>query len=158
MSPSPDKRFLSHGLLLACMVGSLMYLASNAAAVPRLVKYVQVTVPQGSLDLGSTARIGENDCTGELKVHVSANCAHTGLIISATPLKNPAGETIPPERLLVRRPVTGEYVPFTHAVSVTGPMNPGVVDVVLKFRLITTLAESAGVYSGTLTVTCAELP
>lgn len=77
---------------------------------------------------------------------------------SATPLNRSGGGVIPLERFFVRIPATGQYVAMTVPVVITGPMMPGVFDVVLKFRVETRLENPPGTYTGTVTLTCATGP
>ncbi|MGB2937904.1 MAG: hypothetical protein WBD05_06865, partial [Phycisphaerae bacterium] len=79
---------------------------------------------------------------------------HGGIIAAATPLKLSEGIEIPLERFFVKIPATGLFVPMVQPVLIAGPMNPGVFDLVLKFRLETILLEDpAGNYTGTITFT-----
>jgi hypothetical protein len=75
-----------------------------------------------------------------------------------TALTRAGGGSIGPERVFVKLPTSGKYMPMTGPVNVTGPMNPGVVDVILKFRVQTALADAPGDYAGTITITCALAP
>jgi len=133
-------------------------LAGPAHALPRVERYVNVTVTPATLDLGSVPQPGTYDSASELKVHVTANCVHGGVVASVTALERAGGGTIGPERVFVKLPATDNYVAMTNPVAVTGPMNPGVFDVVLKFRVETTWADDPGEYTGTLTITCAGAP
>jgi hypothetical protein len=117
-----------------------------------------MNVTPDRLDLGSVPQAGAYDSPAELKVHVTANCVHAGVVASLTPLDRAEGGRIGPERVFVRLPRTGNYMPMTNPVAITGPMNPGVFDVILKFRVETTMADGPGDYAGTITITCAAAP
>ena len=143
------------------MLGALAVLtvaATDVHTAPIIQRYVNMTVTPDKLDLGSVPQPGTYDSPSELKVHVTANCVHVGVVASATALTRAGGGSIGPERVFVKRPSTGSYVPMTGPVNITGPMNPGVVDVLLKFRVQTTLADAPGDYAGTITITCAAAP
>jgi len=147
------------GLVAVSAVAALALCAGTAHAIPKVERYISVTVTPATLDLGSVPQPGLYDSASELKVHVTANCVHGGIAASVTALERAGGGgSIGPERVFVRLPATGVYVPMTNPVVVTGPMNPGVFDVVLMFRVETTWADNAGEYTGTLTITCAGAP
>jgi len=140
-------------------VAAAAVLAGPAHAIPKVERYVSVTVTPATLDLGSVPQPGLYDSPSELKAHVTANCVHGGVVASMTALERAGGGgSIGPERIFLKLPATGVYVAMTDPVAVTGPMNPGVFDVVLMFRLQTTLADPAGEYAGTLTITCSAAP
>ena len=138
-------------------VAAAAVLAGTAHAIPKVERYVSVTVTPATLDLGSVPQPGTYDSASELKVHVTANCVHGGVMASVTALARTGGGSIGPERIFLKLPA-GNYVPMTNPVAVTGPMNPGVFDVILKFRVETTLEDVPGEYTGTLTITCAGAP
>jgi hypothetical protein len=145
-------------LAWAGLAALLLALAADAWAGPVIQRYVNFSVSPSTLDLGSVPGPGNYDSPAALTVHVTANCVHGGIVASVTALQMAGGGTIGPERVFVRLPATGVYVPMTAAVAVTPTMNPGVFDVVLKFRLETTMADAAGDYTGTMTITLAPLP
>jgi len=143
------------GLIAVAVAAAL---AGPAEALPKVERYVSVTVTPATLDLGSVPQPGTYDSASELKAHVTANCVHGGVVASMTALTRAGGGTIGLERIFLKLPATGVYVPMTAPVVVTGPMNPGVFDVVIKFRVETLLADVPGEYTGTLTITCAGAP
>lgn len=149
-----------HRLLcvLAASAAVLLAAAEKAEAVPRVERYVNFSVTPTSLDLGSVPQPGVYNSPAELKVHVTANCVHGGVVASATPLTRAGGGSIGTDRVFIKLPGTGNYMPMIAPVPVTGPMNPGVFDVILKFRVETTLADVAGEYAGTITITCSAAP
>ncbi len=133
--------------------------AGPAHAQPRIQPYVVVEVTPDELDLGSVPEPGLYQSDAELTVRVAANVGHGGLPASMTPLEREGGDgVIGPDRILVKRPGEGDYVPMTDPVVLTGPMRPGVVDIALKFRVQTTWNDLAGEYRGILTITCAGAP
>ncbi|MGB2975718.1 MAG: hypothetical protein WBD18_06745 [Phycisphaerae bacterium] len=146
------------GLVAVAVAAVLALWAETAHAIPKVERYVNVSVTPATLDLGSVPQPGTYDSPSELKAHVTANCTHGGVVASMTALTRAGGGTIGLERIFLKLPATGNYVAMTNPVAVTGPMNPGVFDVVLKFRVETTLEEIPGEYTGTLTITCAGAP
>lgn len=158
LSPPRSQSFLKTCCLLATLTALAVLLCGPAQALPRIEKIVTVTATPAALNLGTTAGVGQYDSAAELKVHVAANCLHGGIIASVTPLTRSAGSVIGPERVFVRLPLTGAYVPMTHPLDLTGPMNPGVFDVILKFRVETTWGDDPGQYAGTMTITCSVAP
>lgn len=139
--------------MLAAVAGVLACTVEQAQALPRLERYVEVSVNPEELDLGSVLQPGTYDSPTELTVHVAANCNHGGVTLSATSLKRTGGGEIPLERFFVKLPTTGVFVPMTAPILLTGPMVPGVFDVMLKFRLKTLMQDPAGKYTGTITLT-----
>ncbi|MFW6155457.1 MAG: hypothetical protein ACOC95_09590 [Planctomycetota bacterium] len=133
--------------------------AGPVHAQPRVQPYVVLDVTPESLDLGDVAQPGLYQSQAELNIRVAANVAHGGLTASMTPLEREGGAgTIGPDRILVKRPGEGNYVPMTDPVILTGPMRPGVVDIPLTFRVQTTWVDRPGEYRGTLTITCVVAP
>ncbi|MEI7836445.1 MAG: hypothetical protein WCK05_08530 [Planctomycetota bacterium] len=130
---------------------------ADAHAAPVIQKYINMSVSPTTLDLGSVPAPGAYDSPSELKVHVTANCVHGGVVASVTPLTRAEGGAIDGNRIFIKLPGMN-YRPMTSAVPVTGPMNPGVFDIILKFRVDTTLADAPGDYTGTITITLVTAP
>ncbi len=119
-----------------------------------ITPFAHISVSADSLDLGTVPRPGVFDSPAKLIVHVAANIPHNGvMILMADPLEGPGGVKIPLNRTWVKLPAGGQLVDLTDQVAVTGPMNPGVFDVPLKFRVETDFGNPPGTYSGTLVVT-----
>lgn len=155
----PGRRLQAGFWAVLGALGVLALAATDANAAPVIQRYVNFSVTPDKLDLGTVPQPGIYDPASELKVHVTANCVHSGVVASVTALsRTGGGGSIGPERVFVKLPTTGNYVPMTGPVAVTGPMNPGVVDVILKFRVQTALADPPGDYAGTITITCAAAP
>ena len=154
--PRSGVRRLCAILAAAATLGALV--ATDAYARPNIERYVNFSVSPASLDLGSVTQPGIYDSPSELTVHVMANCVHGGVVASVTPLVLAGGGSIDPQRVFVKLSPSGNYVPMTNPIPVTGPMNPGAFDVILKFWVQTTLADVPGQYTGTLTITCSAAP
>lgn len=93
-----------------------------------------------------------------LTVHVESNCLHGSIVASVTALKHSRGYTIPPDRILIKAPVTNEeYVRMAKPVVISEP-ETGSHDIKLDFKLQATHFDFAGRYSGTLTFTVMPPP
>ena len=88
-----------------------------------------------------------------LIVHVESNCLHGPIVASVTELKHSGGHTIPPERILIKAPVTNdEYIRMGKPVVISEP-ETGSHDIELNFKLQATHFDYAGRYSGTIIFT-----
>ena len=88
-----------------------------------------------------------------LTVHVESNCLHGPIVASVTALKHSRGYTIPPERILIKAPVTNEeYIRMAKPVVISEP-ETGSHDIELNFKLQATHFDYAGRYSGTIIFT-----
>lgn len=115
---------------------------------PRIEPYISISVTPQQLDLGAVPQPGLYDSPATLTLHVEANCPQGGVVVHATPLVCPKAQPILPDRIFVRIPKTGEYVPMKGPVNITGPMGPGVFDFDLNFRVNTELQDQPGRYTG----------
>ena len=114
--------------------------------------YVHVSPSPHSLDLGTAAGPGFYDIPKALTLKIDSNCLHGPIMISATDLKGRFGESIPPERFLVRSSATWGFVPMKRPVAVSKTRS-GSHDIVLDFQVETGARDMAGQYQGALTVT-----
>ena len=88
-----------------------------------------------------------------LTVHVESNCLHGPIVAKVTELKHSGGYTIPPERILIKAPVTNEeYIRMGKPVVISKPAT-GSHDIELDFKLQATHFDYAGRYSGTIIFT-----
>lgn len=88
-----------------------------------------------------------------LTVHVESNCLHGPIVASVTALKHSRGHTIPPDRILIKAPVTNEeYIRMGKPVVISEP-EFGSHDIELNFKLQATHFDYAGKYSGTIIFT-----
>ena len=120
---------------------------------PRIEPYISISVTPQQLDLGAVPQPGLYDSPATLTLQVEANYPHGGVVLHATPLVCPKARPILPDRIFVRIPKTGEYVPMKGPVEITGPMSPGSFGFELKFRVNTELQDRPGTYTGTLVFT-----
>lgn len=120
--------------------------------------YVSISVTPQSFDLGNVPQPGLYDSPAAMMLRIEANCPHGGVFANATPLVLSNGGSIGPDRIFVRIPATGGYLPLDSLVNVTGPLGPGAFDIVLNFRVITEINNQAGTYSGTIVFTCGGCP
>ena len=116
--------------------------------LPGIERYISISVTPKELDLGAVPQPGLYDSPATLTLQVEANCPHGGVVVHATPLVCPKARPILPDRIFVRIPETGEYVPMKGPLNITGPMGPGVFDLALNFRVVTDLDNAPGRYTG----------
>lgn len=142
---------------LCCVLAAGGILASGPQRPPPMLgiePYVSVSVSTTDLHLGTIQQPGPYDSPATLTVQVEANIPHGGLMAQAGPLQGPKGWLIPPERLFVRIPETGQYVSMKGPVDITGPMGPGRFEFPVMFRMQTDWGDPAGTYTGTCVFTC----
>jgi len=85
-----------HRFSAACVavLGALAVLALAAPAAhaaPIIQRYVNFKVTPRTLDLGSVPQPGTYNSPSLLKVHVTANCVHSGVVASVTALARTGG-------------------------------------------------------------------
>ncbi len=137
------------GWTLTTAAAILLALAGDSDALPRVRRYIGLTASPMPLDLGTVSAPGTYDSAAVLSMHLAANCNHGGTIISTSGLQREGGGQIPPERIHVRLPDTGQYVSLVNPVAVAPAAAPGLQDFQLRFRLLTEPADPAGTYTGT---------
>lgn len=137
--------------------GLLACLPPQAQALPIPGPYISLTLSPSPLNLGSVALPGTYDSPAVLNIHFAANCNHGPVIISASALASSSGQ-IPLSRFHVKVPVGGFYVPLNGPVAVASAGGPDIQNIALRFRVETQLADQAGTYQGTLTLTVAPAP
>lgn len=130
----------------------------NAWAGLKVEKYVGINVTPSVFHMGEIVTTGDYDVPHFLKIHISANCVHAGVILSATPLEEPNGAKIDPSRILVKSEGMTQYLPLTAPLNLTGPLGPGIKDVIVNFRVQCPGMDPAGTYTGTFVFTSAPLP
>ena len=138
---------------LACVIagaaGLLLLPPQTSQALPRVKRYIGLTAQPQSLDLGAVSQPGLYDSPAVLSLHLAANCNHGRLVMTTTPLQSAGGDVIPPSRVFVRLPETGQYVPLTQPVVIAPGAGPGVRDFQLRFRIKTQPTDPAGTYTAT---------
>lgn len=155
MNISSGRKLLRTVLGLGLLVGLT---SSTAQAGLQIQKYVGVTVSVSEFDMGELTGSADYVVPNALTVHVSANCIHAGLTLTASALEEPSGAKIEPSRILVKRQGAVQYVPLGSPVNLTGVMAPGIVDVILNFRVQSPGMDCPGTYTGTFILTSAPLP
>ena len=83
---------------------------------------------------------------------VESNCLHGPIVASITPLKRPGGNTITPDRILVKTTATGGFVTMAKSVAIS-EMAEGSHDIQMNFKIETKFSDHAGRYSGMLAFT-----
>jgi len=117
-------------------------------AGPQIQRYISLTAKPNPLALGTVSEPGTHDVANALDVHFTANCSHGDMLISTAGLQSGSGDLIPPERIFVRLPGTGNYVAMSSPVSVSLPAGPVIHDFELRFRVQVEPTDPAGTYSG----------
>lgn len=142
-------------LLLAIMAATIIVPALDAG--PQVQRYLSLTGTPSPLVLGAVSQPGIFDSAAVLAAHLATNCAHKGVIISTSGLQSAGGQSIPPDRILVRMPDTGFYAPMTNPLMVSPAAGPAVCDFQLQFRVEALPTDQPGTYSGTfqLFILCA---
>lgn len=133
----------------------LTAVSESAQALPRIERYVSVSVSPQQLDLGSVRQPGTYDSLAILTVHLAANCNHGGVVISTTQFESAQGGAIPQNRILIRLPGTEQFVPMTNPVQLTPPGGPVVDEFEICFRIQTEVTDPAGAYTGTFQLSVA---
>ncbi len=150
-APAPDCHRALRWALAAAVLLALA--AQTAQAVPRVQRYIEVTVTPDELDFGDARGTGSQVAPEPLKVRIAANCVHGGVIAEATALAGPGDAEIPTSRLFLQHPGTGQYLPMIAPMNLTGPMGPGVFTLDINLRLDVLISDPPGQYSGTVTFT-----
>ena len=128
------KRLVITWILAVALFG----LAGTAEAVIPVVKtkpFIFVSTTPDVLDFGTSSLFGSRDLPAALTVDVESNCLHG-----------------PPERILVKAPVTGQFVTMEKPVFISEPTE-GPHKIPLDFKVQTEIVDPAGKYKGTLTFT-----
>lgn len=144
-------RTLAHRLCLAAAIVALSGIAvmQSVQARPRIAPHVNVSASAESLNLGNALEPGLYHSPAELIIRVAANISYGSVVISATPFQSAEGDVIPPDRILVKLPVTGQFLPLTNPVPISQPVGPGIRELPLMFRIQTEPTDPAGTYTGT---------
>jgi hypothetical protein len=148
----PNRTHRATCLLLATAV-LLIVALEMSQALPRVRRYIELTATPTALDLGQVPKPGTYDSPAVLSLHLAANCNHGNVVISATQFESAEGGVIPPSRILVKLPDTGQFVPMNYPIPVAPPAGPGVCDFQLSFRVATLQTDPAGTYTGTFQLT-----
>ena len=135
-----ERLFLILGILSVVCFG---FVGTGYAAPFPLESYISITIPD-ELDFGSIPHPGNHVFTHTFSMHIAANVPHH-VEMSLSVLGHSSGSSyITPTNLQVLNPISsGQGTPI-------GGMD---VDVQLQFDIKTTMADQAGTYQGTLTIT-----
>jgi len=141
-------------LVTALTVGVALFgLAGTAQAVGSGKPFVSVSVTPDKLDLGTLPfPMSTYDSPATLTVKVESNCFHGPIVASMTKLRHHRGGIITPDRIFIKAPVTGGFVPMAKPVIISEPTN-GSHNIVLKFRVENRFQDIAGKYTGTIIFT-----
>lgn len=118
--------------------------------------FISLSVTPDILDLGTLPFLTNiYDSPAKLMVKVASNCFHGPIVVSMTRLKHTnIGGTITPDRILIKGPATGGFVPMARPVAVSEPAT-GSHDILLKFKVENKFRAGAiaGEYKGTIIFT-----
>jgi len=143
------KRLVITWVLAAVLFG----LAGIAGAGQTDVPFVKVSTTPDILDLGTSPVFTDShDVPGALTVNVDSNCFHGPITISTTKLKRRQGGSISPNRIFVKTPATGGFVAMARPVVIS-KSTEGSHKIVLDLRVDTKFLDSAGEYTGIVTLT-----
>lgn len=146
------KRLIITWVLAVALFG----LAGIAEAVKPVVKtkpFISVSTIPDVLDFGTSSLFGSRDLPAALTVDVESNCLHGPIMVSVTKLRHRfGGGSISPERILVKTPVTGQFVTMEKPVFISEPTK-GSHKIPLDFKVQTGFVDPAGKYKGTITFT-----
>jgi hypothetical protein len=136
---------------------ALFGLAGTAEAVKPVVKtepFINVSTTPDTLDLGTCSFLGGTyDLPAALTVDVEANCMYGPIMVSVTELKRRyGGGSVPRERILVKTPLTGQFVTMAKPVFISEPAT-GSHKIVLDFKVQAEFSDPAGKYTGAITFT-----
>ncbi len=151
----------SRGRLLAGWIASFLLagLSAGQASAAVIQPYVQISVSASSISI-EVQGVGTFNAPAPLTVKVAANTVHGGIIVMASPLvlSTDSAVTLPASQLFVKGPLTGTFKPLTAPINVTGPMIPGIFNILLEFQFNLPELMPAGEYTGVITITVAPPP
>ena len=134
--------------------------APPAAGEPHVQPFMHIEV-QAEHDWGTMLGFdGFHDAPDKLEVLLAANFHHGGVVASITDLEHEDGSSakIGKERIYTRKLHQGAFAPMAQPVQITGPMDPGVHNLPLEFRVERDVSYAPGTYTGTLTLTITGAP
>jgi len=116
--------------------------------------FVSLSVTPDILNLGTLPFLTNiYEPPAKLTVNVASNCYHGPIVVSMTGLKHSKiGGTITPDRILIKGPATGGFVPMAKPVAVSAPTT-GPHNILLKFKVENKFQDIAGKYTGTIIFT-----
>jgi hypothetical protein len=118
--------------------------------------FVRISATPDKLDLG-TVLFNNEELPETLKVEVQSNCLHGPIVASVTPFKSSNGGTILPDRISIKTPTTGDFVPMIKPVVISEPAI-GNHDVEVRFKVQANFSDLAGKYTGTIVFTVMPPP
>jgi hypothetical protein len=114
--------------------------------------FVKIYTTTNSLDLGYISFWSDGISPAVLTVRVESNCVHGPIVASITTLQRAGGGYITPDRISIKTPTTGGFVPMMKPVSIS-ETTEGSHDIKANFKIDTSIIDYAGRYSGSLAFT-----
>ncbi len=141
-------------VLALVTVVALFWSGGVVRAIDSNKPFISLSVTPDILNLGTLPfPTSTYDSPAKLTVKVKSNCSHGPIVVSMTGLKhNNIGGTITPDRILIKGPATGGFVPMAKPVAISEPTT-GSHDIELKFRVENKFRDFAGKYTGTIMFT-----
>jgi hypothetical protein len=136
--------------IITCLI--LTALFGWAGIVKADQPFVKISTTTKSLDLGAIPFWSDGVSPTVLTVRVESNCVHGPIVASITTLQGVGGGYITPDRISIRTPATGGFVPMAKPVSIS-ETTEGSHDITADFKIDTNIKDRAGRYSGSLAFT-----
>lgn len=114
--------------------------------------FVAISAMAKEVNLGTTKFQGLHILDSAVTVRVKSNCLHGSIFASTTGLNRSPCGFIPPERISIKSPETNGFVPMDNQVMISKPVF-GDHDIILSFRVQTSVLDTEGIYTGTLILT-----
>jgi hypothetical protein len=114
--------------------------------------YIKITTTPKELDLGLMPYTGEHESSTKLIVRVESNYLHGPILVSLTKLRRLHGDTILPENISIKTPLSGGFVPMNKPITISKP-TAGSHEIELHFKVKTSIKDLAGKYQGELIFT-----
>ena len=136
--------------LITCAI--LLALFGTTGIIQADEPFVRISTTPESFNLGTFSFWEDGISPAVLTVKVESNCLHGPVVASISPLKRAGGNTITPDRVLVKTSTTGGFVSMAKPVAISGTTE-GSHDIKMNFKIKTDIMDYAGRYSGTLAFT-----
>ncbi len=130
----------------------LIALFGSAGIIKADEPFVRISTTTGSLDLGTLTFWGDGVSSAVLTVKVESNCVHGPIVASITSLEQTGGGYIAPDRISIKTPTTGGFVPMAKPVSISETAE-GSHDITANFKIDTNIRDHAGRYNGSIAFT-----
>lgn len=137
-------------ILITCAIS--MALFGLTGIIQAQEPFVRISTVGNSFNLGTFSFWDDGTSQSVLTVKVESNCLHGPVVASISPLKRIGGNTITPDRILVKTSTTCGYVSMAQPVAIS-QATEGPHEIKMNFKVKTNIKDFAGRYSGTLAFT-----